>query len=83
MTPETRLTPIQLHVIGIPVLHAGSILNIASINANGLRTQLKRDLLEKLLIDLQAGVGLITTPNAQNDTATPETHSCTCLTATT
>ena len=63
MTSEIHLTLIQPHVIGIPVLHTGSVLNIISINANGLRTQLKRDLLEKLLIDLQAGVGII-----------PETH---------
>ena len=60
MTSEIHLTLIQPHVIGIPVLHTGSVLNIISINANGLRTQLKRDLLEKLLIDLQAGVGIIT-----------------------
>ena len=31
-----------------------------SINANGLRTQQKRDMLGKLLLDLQVGVGLIT-----------------------
>ena len=36
------------------------ILNVMSINANGLRTKLKRDLLGKLLQDLQVGVGLIT-----------------------
>ena len=59
MTSEIHLTLIQPHVIGIPVLHTGSVLNIISINANGLRTQLKRDLLAKLLIDLQAGAGII------------------------
>ena len=43
-----------------PVLHTGRVFNVVCINANGLRTQLKRDLLGKLLYDLRAGVGLIT-----------------------
>ena len=46
--------------IDTPVLHTGRTSNVVCINANGLRTQLKRDLLGKLLQDLQAGVGLIT-----------------------
>ena len=34
----------------------GSYLNLVTINVNGLRTKLKKDLLGKLLIDLQVGV---------------------------
>ena len=41
-------------------MHTGRIFNVVCINPNGLRAQLKRDLLGKLLQDLQAGVGLIT-----------------------
>ena len=41
-------------------MRTNRILNIISINANGLRTKIKRDLLGKLLLDLQVGVGLIT-----------------------
>ena len=41
------------------VLRTNRILHIMSINANRLRTKIKRDLLGKLLIDLQVGVGLI------------------------
>ena len=56
--PDPTLT--QQFDIDTPVLHTGRIFNVVRINANGLRTQLKRDLLGKLLQDLQAGVGLIT-----------------------
>ena len=56
--PDPTLT--RQFDIDTPVLHTGRIFNVVCINANGLRTQLKRDLLGKLLQDLQAGVGLIT-----------------------
>ena len=36
------------------------ILDVININANGLRTKFRRDLLGKRLQNLQAGVGLIT-----------------------
>ena len=41
-------------------MRTNRILTVISINANGLRTKIKRDLLGKLLLDLQVGVGLIT-----------------------
>ena len=55
-------TQIQLHNpdLDTPVLHTGQIFNVVSINAGGIRTKFKRDLLGKLLLDLQAGAGLIT-----------------------
>ena len=55
-------TQIQLHNpdLDTPVLHTGQIFNVVSINAGGVRAKFKRDLLGKLLLDLQAGVGLIT-----------------------
>ena len=43
-----------------PVLRTGMILNVININANGLRTKFRRDLLGQRLRNLQAGVGLIT-----------------------
>ena len=55
-------TQIQLHNpdLDTPVLHTGQIFNVVSTNAGGIRTKFKRDMLGKLLLDLQAGVGLIT-----------------------
>ena len=42
------------------VLYTSEHLNVVCVNANGLRTRRKRELLGKLLFDLQAGVGVIT-----------------------
>ena len=48
------------HTTTSRVLATGAVLNLISINANGLRKKKKKLLLGKMLHDLQAGVCVVT-----------------------